>query len=150
MQMGGLTEKGSTQSASRGDGSGDRHDAGMSEPSVFLSVNRPVDSGSTKRFSGHSSQEVCPWKVKFSQELAERSAFAARAMFRDASLRGGTRALAREICMMEPMDYEAAFQGSAIKRAKWWMLQRNASVVLGNVGTADDLASRPCSHTSTR
>jgi epoxyqueuosine reductase len=58
----------------------------------------------------------------------------------DAGSREGTRALAREILMMEPADYAAAFKGSAIKRAKLWMLQRNACVVLGNVGTHEDLA----------
>jgi epoxyqueuosine reductase len=41
---------------------------------------------------------------------------------------------------MSPADYAAAFKGSAIKRAKLWMLQRNACVVLGNVGTDEDLA----------
>ncbi len=86
------------------------------------------------------SQEVCPWNVKFSRELPTRSAFAARELLRDASSPEGTRALAREILMMDAADYAAAFKGSAIKRAKLWMLQRNASVVLGNVGVADDLA----------
>ena len=41
--------------------------------------------------------------------------------------------------MMEPADYAAAFKGSAIKRAKLWMLKRNACVVLGNVGTPEDV-----------
>ena len=48
--------------------------------------------------------------------------------------------MAREILMMEPDDYAAAFKGSAIKRAKLWMLKRNACVVLGNIGIADDRA----------
>ncbi len=61
-------------------------------------------------------------------------------MLRDTDTRDGTRALAREILVMEPVDYAAAFKGSAIKRAKLRMLQRNACVVLGNMGTADDLA----------
>ena len=61
-------------------------------------------------------------------------------MFLSAGSREGTRALAREILMMEPADYAAAFKGSAIKRAKLWMLQRNACVVLGNVGTEEDRA----------
>jgi len=74
--------------------------------------------------------------VKFAQELAEGSPCAARAMFVDKD----PRTLAREILAMEPADYAAAFKGSAMKRAKLWMLQRNAAVVLGNVGTADDLA----------
>ena len=35
---------------------------------------------------------------------------------------------------------EAALKGSAIKRAKLWMLKRNACVLLGKVGTHEDLA----------
>jgi epoxyqueuosine reductase len=84
-------------------------------------------------------QEVCPWNVSFTTELRE-TAFRPREMLLDAGSREGTRALAREILMMEPADYAAAFKGSAIKRAKLWMLQRNACVVLGNVGTHEDLA----------
>ncbi len=42
--------------------------------------------------------------------------------------------------MMDDADYAASFKGSAIKRAKLWMLKRNACVVLGNVGTTEDLA----------
>ena len=84
-------------------------------------------------------QDVCPWNVSFTSALRE-PAFAPRAMFRDAGSREGTRALAREILMMDAADYAAAFKGSAIKRAKLWMLQRNACVVLGNVGTDQDLA----------
>ena len=41
--------------------------------------------------------------------------------------------------MMDAADYAAAFKGSAIKRAKLWVLQRNACVVLGNVGTCEDV-----------
>ncbi len=114
--------------------------SGTSHACVRPRVSRSVDSGNSKRFSGHSSQEVCPWNVTLAQALPEGSPFAARAMLRDTDTRDGTRALAREILMMEPADYAAAFRGSAIKRAKLWMLQRNACVVLGNVGTDDDLA----------
>jgi epoxyqueuosine reductase len=84
-------------------------------------------------------QEVCPWNVSFTTALRE-PAFASRTMFLNAGSRDGTRALAREILMMEAADYAAAFKGSAIKRAKLWMLKRNACVVLGHVGTAEDLA----------
>ncbi|WP_373060711.1 tRNA epoxyqueuosine(34) reductase QueG [Gemmatimonas sp.] len=82
-------------------------------------------------------QEVCPWNVKFAQELPAGSPFAARAIFVDKD----ARTLAREILAMDQAEYAAAFKGSAMKRAKLWMLQRNACVVLGNVGTADDLAA---------
>ena len=77
--------------------------------------------------------------MTFTTALREE-AFRPREMFLDAGSREGTRSLAREILMMEAADYAAAFKGSAIKRAKLWMLQRNACVVLGNVGTAEDLA----------
>lgn len=84
-------------------------------------------------------QDVCPWNVKFARE-AMVPAFAPREMFVAAYDTESTRALARELLMMTPADYAAAFKGSAIKRAKLWMLQRNACVVLGNVGTDEDLA----------
>ena len=66
--------------------------------------------------------------------------FAPRELFAMSHDPEGTRALAREILMMTPADYATAFKGSAIKRAKLWMLQRNACVVLGNIGTDEDLA----------
>jgi epoxyqueuosine reductase len=50
------------------------------------------------------------------------------------------RQLAREILRMDVDAYRAAFRGSATKRAKLPAMQRNAAVVLGNVGTADDVA----------
>jgi epoxyqueuosine reductase len=77
--------------------------------------------------------------VKFAREPMVPE-FAPRALFAESHDRDGTRALARSICMMDAADYAAAFKGSAIKRAKLWMLQRNACVVLGNVGTDEDLA----------
>ncbi len=82
--------------------------------------------------------DVCPWNVKFARApmLAE---FAPRGLFAETPDHDGTRALAREILMMGPVEYAAAFKGSAIKRAKLWMLQRNACVVLGNIGTDEDL-----------
>ena len=83
--------------------------------------------------------DVCPWNVKFAQEIAFEE-FRPREMFAESYDREGTRALAREILMMGPADYATAFRGSAMKRAKLWMLQRNACVVLGNVGTEEDLA----------
>jgi epoxyqueuosine reductase len=36
-------------------------------------------------------------------------------------------------------EYVEAFRGTAIKRAKVWMLRRNAAVALGNVGDASCL-----------
>ena len=82
--------------------------------------------------------DVCPWNVKFARD-AMLPDFAPRDLFAEAHDREGTRALARELLMMGPAEYAAAFKGSAIKRAKLWMLQRNACVVLGNIGTDEDL-----------
>jgi len=35
---------------------------------------------------------------------------------------------------MSPEQYLERFRGTAVRRAKHWMLQRNAAVALGNVG----------------
>ncbi|MHB1297105.1 MAG: tRNA epoxyqueuosine(34) reductase QueG [Gemmatimonadaceae bacterium] len=78
-------------------------------------------------------QEVCPWNVRFSQELAE-PAFAPR----KAIAGKDAHTLAHELLAMSPEEYAAAFKGSAMKRAKLIGLQRNASVVLDNIGRADD------------
>jgi len=83
--------------------------------------------------------EVCPWNVRFARDTMFPE-FTPRDLFAESHDREGTRALARSICMMDASDYAATFKGSAIKRAKLWMLQRNACVVLGNIGTYDDLA----------
>jgi epoxyqueuosine reductase len=82
--------------------------------------------------------EVCPWNAKFATELRE-PAFAPRDLVTERASRDGTRALAREILTMEAAEYAAAFKGSAIKRAKLWMLKRNSAVTLGNVGSAADV-----------
>ncbi|MEP6780798.1 MAG: tRNA epoxyqueuosine(34) reductase QueG [Gemmatimonadaceae bacterium] len=79
-------------------------------------------------------QDVCPWNVSFATELRE-PAFRARDIF----VGGDARSLARELLTLDPVGYAATFRGSAIKRAKLWMLKRNACVVLGNVGTTEDL-----------
>ena len=77
---------------------------------------------------------MCPWNVRFSQELKE-PAFAPREVLagRDA------RSLARELLAMTQEEFSRAFKGSPMKRAKLRGLKRNAAVVLGNVGTADDV-----------
>lgn len=80
-------------------------------------------------------QEVCPWNVKFARALPDESPFRSREAFdgKDA------RALARALLTMSAEEYARAFRGSAMKRAKLRGLQRNAAVVLGNVGTAEDV-----------
>jgi epoxyqueuosine reductase len=72
---------------------------------------------------------VCPWNVRFSQELKE-PAFTAR----EAVAGKDARMLAREILAMSDEDFRTAFRGSPMKRAKLHGLKRNASVVLDNIG----------------
>jgi epoxyqueuosine reductase len=84
--------------------------------------------------SRHVSQDVCPFNVKFAQELRE-PAFAPR----EALGTKDARALARELLAMSQADFSAAFRGSPMKRAKRRGLARNAAVVLGNVGTTGDV-----------
>jgi epoxyqueuosine reductase len=79
-------------------------------------------------------QDVCPFNVKFAQELKE-PAYAPRAAIgaRDA------RQLARDLLAMTQEEFSGAFSKSPMKRAKLRGLKRNAAVVLGNVGTTDDV-----------
>lgn len=76
-------------------------------------------------------QEVCPWNIRFARELPEGSPFAPRAVLagRDA------RQLALTLLTMSQEEFAASFQKSPMKRARLSGLQRNAAVVLGNIGT---------------
>jgi epoxyqueuosine reductase len=47
--------------------------------------------------------------------------------------------LAREILEMSQEEFATAFRRSPMKRAKLRGLKRNAAVVLGNVGTMEDV-----------
>lgn len=80
-------------------------------------------------------QEVCPWNVRFARELAEDSPFRPREFLRGKD--AGT--LARDLLAMSQEEFSAAFRKSPMKRAKLRGLKRNAAVVLGNVGTAEDM-----------
>ena len=72
--------------------------------------------------------------MKFSEQLTER-AFDAR----PAVAGKDARTLARDLLQMSQANFSAAFKHSPMKRAKLRGLQRNAVVVLGNVGTDADL-----------
>lgn len=80
---------------------------------------------------------MCPWNVSFSQELKE-PAFAAR----EAIANKDARTLTCELLAMTQEAFSAAFRKSPMKRAKLRGLKRNASVVLGNVGSAEDVPAR--------
>ncbi|HEV7993375.1 MAG TPA: 4Fe-4S double cluster binding domain-containing protein, partial [Gemmatimonadaceae bacterium] len=79
-------------------------------------------------------QEVCPFNVKFAQEL-KQPAFAPR----EALAGKDAQTLAGDLLAMTQEEFSAAFKGSPMKRAKLRGLKRNAAVVLGNVGTASDV-----------
>jgi epoxyqueuosine reductase len=96
-------------------------------------VLAPVSKAISKWLSRQISQSVCPWNVRFSQELKE-PAFAAR----EAIAGKDARTLARELLEMSQEEFSRTFKGSAMKRAKLRGLQRNAAVVLGNVGNPQD------------
>ena len=49
------------------------------------------------------------------------------------------RTLAREILVMSQPEFSAASENSRMKRAKLRGLKRNAAVVLGRVGTEEDV-----------
>jgi len=78
-------------------------------------------------------QDVCPWNVSFSRDVAIGALEPRENLNRDA------RSLAREFLSMDEMDFRTAFKGSAMKRAKLRGLKRNAATVLGNLGTGDDI-----------
>jgi epoxyqueuosine reductase len=78
-------------------------------------------------------QDVCPYNIKFSQalhvpEFRPRAALASN----------DARMIACEVLAMSQEEFTATLKGSAMKRAKLRGLKRNAAVVLGNVGTAED------------
>ncbi len=79
-------------------------------------------------------QEVCPYNRKFSLPLTELR-FAPRAVLDEMD----ARSLATRLLAMSVAEYTTAFKGSPMKRAKFSGLRRNAAVVLGNVGSADDV-----------
>jgi epoxyqueuosine reductase len=80
-------------------------------------------------------QDVCPWNVRFARELPDESPYAPR----EALAGKDARTLARDLLGMSQAEFSAAFKGSPMKRAKRRGLARNATIALGNVGTADDI-----------
>ena len=79
-------------------------------------------------------QDVCPWNVRFSEELKE-PAFAPR----EAIAGKDARTLARELLGMSQEEFSRAFKNSPMKRAKLRGLKRNAAVVLGNIDNPEDV-----------
>jgi epoxyqueuosine reductase len=61
---------------------------------------------------------------------------------REAVAGNDARTLARELLAMTREQFSEAFKNSPMKRAKLRGLKRNAAVVLGNMGTGDDVDVR--------
>ena len=80
-------------------------------------------------------QDVCPWNVSFAKALPDESPY----MPREALTGKDARQLARALLSMSPEEFSRTFTKSPMKRAKLRGLKRNAAVVLGNVGTQDDV-----------
>ena len=78
-------------------------------------------------------QTCCPWNISFARDLTE-PAFAPR----EAVAGKDARALARALLAMSSEEFSRGFKGSPMKRAKLRGLQRNAAVVLGNIGDEGD------------
>jgi len=97
-------------------------------------VLAPVVSRISKRVYRHISQEVCPWNVKFSQELADDSPFAAREFVRGKD----AVTMARDILALDDEGFRSTLRKSPMKRAKLAGLRRIAAVVLTNKQTATD------------
>jgi epoxyqueuosine reductase len=95
---------------------------------VLLTVRVPVVDAIAIQLRRDTSQEGCPWNVKFARALPAVSPYSARGVLagRDA------RTLATRILAMDDDAHRTAFRGSAMKRAKVAGLQRNARVVRGN------------------
>lgn len=96
----------------------------------------PVESRIAKRFDRHTAQDVCPWNHKFSAGATE-SAFSPleRLVAPDA------RELARAFLTVTPAEFTAELKHPPLSRAKLSGLKRNACVVLGNAGSADDVTA---------
>ena len=80
-------------------------------------------------------QDVCPWNVSFARDLPKDSPFESR----QALAGKEPRELAADLLSMDDERFRIVFKGSPMKRAKRRGLARNAAVVLGNIGTAEDL-----------
>lgn len=80
-------------------------------------------------------QDVCPYNRKFASELPAASPYAPRAAISGPD----ARSLALSLLSMSPNEFAAAFKGSPTKRAKLRGLKRSSAVVLGNVGSVQEV-----------
>ena len=100
---------------------------------AILSVFPPVASGNSKWFCRHTSQTCCPWNEKFSRPATEET-FAPRPELVAPELAA--------FAMMDDAEFKARFGDTPLSRAKRAGLQRNAAVVLDNMGAADNSSER--------
>ena len=91
-------------------------------------------------------QDVCPWNRK--APVTPLDAFQPRERIETQNSNAEVRhsLLSPEIAWLaslSPQDFSAVFRRSAVKRAKWRGLVRNACVALGNSGITRDHAAHP-------
>jgi epoxyqueuosine reductase len=89
-------------------------------------------------------QDVCPWNRK--APVTSLAAFAAREISRDVRKEPSTSLLAPQLewfAALSQSEFSEIFRHSAVKRAKWRGLIRNACVALGNSGAPCDSESYP-------
>ena len=84
------------------------------------SVGQYASQSSAESQNGYTDRSVrrCVRGTCRSRRSFASMMLRARKLFVERNSREETRALAREVSMMQPADYAAAFKGSAIKRAK--------------------------------
>jgi hypothetical protein len=97
----------------------DRRDTRLSDRSVLP----PVESRIAKRFDRHTSQEVCPWNVKFSRDATE-VAFTPRAELETPDLVA--------FATMDEAEFAARFRDTPLARAKRAGVQRNTVAAVRN------------------
>jgi epoxyqueuosine reductase len=78
-------------------------------------------------------QDVCPWNVRFSQDLREE------ALRQRPELVGDARTIARRVLSLDDDAFRRTFRSSPMKRARRQGLARNAATVLGNGGNEEDV-----------
>lgn len=80
---------------------------------------------------------MCARSTVNSQKELSEPAFVARPALAEKD----ARSLALELLAMSQSEFSAAFKGSPMKRAKLRGLKRNASVVLGNIRSSEDVTA---------
>jgi epoxyqueuosine reductase len=77
-------------------------------------------------FGCDDCQSVCPWNHTFAREASPSNAYEPRPEL--------DRIDARSVLHLDERSFRKRFEGTALMRARWDGLRRNACIVLGNLG----------------